>query len=297
MSSNRKPKILLIDDDRDFQNKHKYRFRKEYDWISAYSEEDVLRALDAKEYEFDLALLDLKLCQDGSDEDFEGINLRRNLTEHQIPFMVLTQSPITRNVEKFFQQDGVDVIRKEWLANADNFPPFIEKIEERRIRRRIVSVYSSTREDHQCYIDLSKQLYDLEKKGYLWSEDGNGKNDPGLSGGSDIEQERLRQLKEAGVILLFISPDLFHQDRFDEYSECYRRIRQSSRARRLIVPILHRQFDWRMISFGGEVLGKFHTLPTNNQFIIDLVNGDNREAVLRRVADGIRRHYGKRPLH
>jgi hypothetical protein len=102
--------------------------------------------------------------------------------------------------------------------------------------------------------------------------------------GAEKLQERNRQLKQARVILLLISPDFVSSERCYEELQEAARCHESGSAR--VIPILLRKVDnWEKLRFGKITLGDLQHVPPHDRSVQEIAP---RDEAYRQVAEGIR---------
>jgi tetratricopeptide (TPR) repeat protein/DNA replication protein DnaC len=128
---------------------------------------------------------------------------------------------------------------------------------------------SYAREDDEYKKQLVEHLEGLAQQGVIASW-----HDGQLVAGQQWNEEIVRNLKEARVVLLLISPP-FISSGYISKVELAQAGERYERGEVSVIPILVRNVHaWESKPLGGSTLGSFQALPRNFKFIVDWPNRD-----------------------
>ena len=135
-------------------------------------------------------------------------------------------------------------------------------------------------EDEPLLNKLKAQLRPLQRQGLIdmW-------HDRDINAGTEWEREISKQINEAQIILLLVSPDFMNSD-YCFSVEMQRAIERHEREETCVIPVILRPIYWQ------GTLGKLQALPTNAKPIIDRFWHSTDEA-LYDVSEGIRKIIDK----
>ena len=128
---------------------------------------------------------------------------------------------------------------------------------------------SYAREDKEYKDQLVVHLKGLTRRGVIESW-----HDGQLVAGQEWNDEIVRNLREARVVLLLISPYFIDSDYISEV-ELAQAGERYERGEVSVIPVLVRNVHgWESEPLGSRTLGSFQAVPRNSQFVADWVNRD-----------------------
>jgi len=135
--------------------------------------------------------------------------------------------------------------------------------------------YSYSHKDEELRKDLEEHLSLLKRQGYLV-----GWHDRMIGAGEEWRGQLDRNLEEAQVILLLISPSFLASDYCYDI-ETKRALERHDRGEARVIPILLRPVDWE-----GAPFSRLQGLPID---LRPVTTWSNRDEAFRNIAQGLRR--------
>jgi hypothetical protein len=135
--------------------------------------------------------------------------------------------------------------------------------------------YSYSHEDEALRDELEKHLALAKRQGYIA-----GWHDRRIGAGEGWNGELDKNLEEAQVILLLISPSFLASDYCYDI-ETKRALERHDRGDARVIPVLLRPVDWE-----GAPFARLQGLPTD---LRPVTTWENRDEAMRNIAQGIRR--------
>lgn len=141
--------------------------------------------------------------------------------------------------------------------------------------------YSYAPEDENLRDELEKHLANLKRQEFITDF-----YDRDISAGAERETEINKQLEEAGIILLLISPDFMNSD-YCHNVEVKRAMERHEAGEARVIPVILRHVDWE-----GALFGKLQPLPTDAR---PVNSWDDHDEAFLSVTKGIRKAIAKLP--
>jgi ABC-type branched-subunit amino acid transport system substrate-binding protein len=136
------------------------------------------------------------------------------------------------------------------------------------------------REDYALLQKLKIYLTVLKRGGLvnIW-------DDRDISAGTEWKEEIMKNLNEAQIILLLISPDFIHSD-YCFGTELERAVERHEQKEAKVIPIVLRNANWKDIRVRNIKLGDLQALPKDAK---PITTSQNHDEIWREVAEGIER--------
>jgi hypothetical protein len=153
-------------------------------------------------------------------------------------------------------------------------PPLVSSAGDSALTKPIEIFYSYAHEDQKLRNDLQKHLANMKRQGIIseWY-------DRDISAGSEWDDEIIKHLNSASVILLLISPDFMNSD-YSNDVEVKHAMQRHEAGEATVIPIILRPVDWE-----GAPFSKLQGLPEG---AIAVTSWDNQDEAFLSVAKGIR---------